>query len=156
MATRAHTPAERPMSPSHGGDSTRRARVRDADLHSVLSRKRRIQDSNLNQFSVNKEKLRIYDTATDVILSYFRRRSALQLPDEVLVPLFGELTARSLKKGFPVHLHFEELEFFNSTTISSVIQCILAMRDKGVRTMIRYDGRQKWQKLFFEPLATVR
>jgi hypothetical protein len=110
----------------------------------------------VNPFSVNKETLRIDVTATDVIRAYFRGRSALRLPDEVLVPLFDELTARALKTGFPVHLHFEELEFFNSTTISSIIQCILAMRDKGVRTMIRYDGRQKWQKLFFEPLGMVR
>lgn len=110
----------------------------------------------MNPFSVNKETLRIDVTATDVIRAYFRGRSALRLPDEVLVPLFDELTVRALKTGFPVHLHFEELEFFNSTTISSMIQCILAMRDKGVRTMIRYDGRQKWQKLFFEPLGMVR
>jgi hypothetical protein len=30
------------------------------------------------------------------------------------------------------------------------------MRDKGVRTMIRYDGRQKWQQVFFEGLAMLR
>lgn len=110
----------------------------------------------VKQFSVNKEALRVDVTSTDVIRAYFRGRSALQQPDDVFVPLFDELTADALKTRFPVHLHFEELEFFNSATISSAIQCILAMKGKGVRTMIRYDGRQKWQKLFFEPLTMLR
>jgi hypothetical protein len=121
------------------------------------SAERRNNDSaHVNQLNLKKEGPRVDVTYTDVIRAYFRGRSALQQPDDVFVPLFDELTADALKKGLPVHLHFEELEFFNSATISSVIQCILAMKDKGVRTMLRYDGRQKWQKLFFEPLAMLR
>ena len=119
---------------------------------------RRVGEENAKptRFSVNKEALRIDVASSDVIRAYFRGRSAFQQPDEVFIPLFDEITAGALKKGFSVHLHFEELEFFNSASISSVIQCILAMQDKGVRTMIRYDGRQKWQKLFFEPLGMLR
>jgi hypothetical protein len=110
----------------------------------------------VNQFSVNKEGLRIDVTCTDIIRAYFRGRSALQQPESVLVPLFDRLIADAREKGLHVHLHFEELEFFNSSTISSLLRCILAMRDKGVRTMIRYDGRQKWQQAFFEGLAMLR
>jgi hypothetical protein len=110
----------------------------------------------VKQFSVNKETLRVDVTCTTIIRAYFRGRSALQKPEAVLVPLFDTLIADALKGGFHVHLHFEELEFFNSSTISVLIQNILAMRDKGVRTMIRYDGRHKWQKVFFEGLAMLR
>jgi hypothetical protein len=110
----------------------------------------------VNQFSVNKEALRIDVTSTSLIRAYFRGRSALEQADTVFVPLFDKLIADARQKGFHVHLHFEELEFFNSSTISSLLRCILAMRDKGVRTMIRYDGRQKWQQAFFEGLAMLR
>lgn len=110
----------------------------------------------MKQFSVNKETLRIEVTYTSLIRAYFRGRSALQQPEVVIVPLFDTLVADACEKGIHVHLHFEELEFFNSATISTLIRCILAMRDKGVRTMIRYDGRQKWQQVFFEGLAMLR
>lgn len=110
----------------------------------------------MKQYSVSKETLRIDVTCTTVIRAHFRGRSALRQPETVLKPLFDTLIADARQKGYHVHLHFEELEFFNSPTISSVMQCIIAMRDKGVRTTVRYDGRQKWQQLFFEGLAMLR
>jgi hypothetical protein len=110
----------------------------------------------VKQFSLNKETLRIDVTCTSLIRAHFRGRSAIQEADTVFVPLFDTLVADARQKGLHVHLHFEELEFFNSSTISSLLRCILAMRDKGVRTMIRYDGRQKWQQAFFEGLAMLR
>lgn len=110
----------------------------------------------MKPYSVTKETLRVDVTCNDIIRAHFRGRSALQQPEAVLVPLFDTLIADARKTGFHVHLHFEELEFFNSSTISSLIQCILGMRDKGVRTLIRYDGRQKWQQVFFEGLAMLR
>jgi hypothetical protein len=86
----------------------------------------------------------------------FLGRSNDRTPETVLVPFFDELTAKALLKGGAVELHFERLEFFNSSTISTVIQCVMAMRERGVRTDISYDGRQKWQKVFFEALGMLR
>ena len=110
----------------------------------------------MKQFSVNQGTLRVEVTCTSLIRAHFRGRSALEQADTVFVPLFDRLIDDARPKGLHVHLHFEELEFFNSSTISSLLRCILAMRDKGVRTMIRYDGRQKWQQAFFEGLAMLR
>ena len=110
----------------------------------------------MKQFSVIQGTLRIDVTCTSLIRAHFRGRSALEQADTVFVPFFDRLIDEARPKVLHVHLHFEELEFFNSSTISSLLRCILAMRDKGVRTMIRYDGRQKWQQAFFEGLAMLR
>ena len=132
-------------------------RLRHIDPHQLPARSAVYGSSpTVNQFSVCKDTLRIDVTCTTVIRAHFRGRSALRQPEAVLKPLFDKLIADARPKGLHVHLHFEELEFFNSPTISSVIKCILAMRDQGVRTTVRYDGRQKWQQLFFEGLAMLR
>jgi len=91
-----------------------------------------------------------------VVRAHFRGRSALRQPETFLVSLFDDLTVRALDLKLPIHLHFEELEFFNSATISCVIRCLLAMRDKGVHTTVHYDAQQKWQKAFFEAIAMLR
>jgi hypothetical protein len=110
----------------------------------------------VNQFSTSKESLRVDVVVAGVIRAHFRGRSALRQPETFLVSLFDDLTTRALDLKVPLHLHFEELEFFNSATISCVIQRLIAVRDKGVQTKVRYDARQKWQKAFFEAVAMLR
>lgn len=86
----------------------------------------------------------------------FLGRSNDRTPESVLIPFFDDLTAKALLKSGVVELHFERLEFFNSSTISTIIQCVMKMRQRGVRAEISYDARQKWQKVFFEALGMLR
>src|SRR5689334_18348741 len=163
--------------PSSRGDTTRgnvceRGGTVAPSLHRYRRRQRtnkRIESPHINgmarppyeletvqPFSVSKDLLRVDVTCTDDIRAHFRGRSVLRDPEVLLVPLFDNLAAGAIKTHFPVQLHFEELEFFNSSTISCIMQCIIGIRDKGVRTVIRYNSRQKWQKVFFDALSMMR
>ena len=52
----------------------------------------------------------------------------------------------------PVELHFEKLDHFNSSTITSIIQLIQDSRARGIKLIIVYDQALKWQKLSFDAL----
>jgi hypothetical protein len=51
-----------------------------------------------------------------------------------------------------LELHFEELDYFNSSTITSLIQLIQEARAKGIPLTYVYDPALRWQKLSFDAL----
>jgi hypothetical protein len=55
-------------------------------------------------------------------------------------------------RKLPIELHFEKLEHFNSSTITSIIQLIQDSRARGVKLVLVYDEALKWQKLSFDAL----
>ena len=52
-----------------------------------------------------------------------------------------------------VEMHFEKLEYFNSATITAIIQMIQDARTKGVRLTLIYDSKLQWQRLSFDALG---
>ncbi len=81
-------------------------------------------------------------------------RSNSRNPCELLAPYFETVLARARAAGCPVEVHFERLEFFNSSTVTAVIQLIRESRAQGTTLSIFFDGSQKWQALTFEALRT--
>ena len=81
-------------------------------------------------------------------------RSNARHPGGALEPYFEAILARARSEGCQVEGHFEHLEFFNSSTISSAIQFIREARAQGTTLAFVYDGDQKWQALTFEALRT--
>ena len=73
-------------------------------------------------------------------------------PDKVLAPLFAGAFERVEKKKAPLELHFESLEHFNSSTITTLIQLIQEARGRGARLVVVFDPQRKWQKLSFDAL----
>lgn len=92
------------------------------------------------------------DEPTSSVLLYWRGKSNERNPSAVLQPYFSKLLVEVLEKGHSLELHFEELEHFNSSTITAIIQLIQDARSKGLRLMIRFDAKLKWQKLSFDAL----
>ena len=86
----------------------------------------------------------------------FRGKSNHREPDAVLRPLFHEVIKNATTNRTPVELHFEKLEFFNSSTITSVIHFIKDLRSRQIATQVTYDATHKWQKVFFDALGMLQ
>jgi hypothetical protein len=75
-------------------------------------------------------------------------------PAKILAPFFAEVAKRAAALGGKpaVEMHFEALEHFNSSTITSLIQFIQTSRSRGLSLIIVFDAAQKWQRLSFDAL----
>jgi hypothetical protein len=73
-------------------------------------------------------------------------------PGEALAPYFREILTAVNARRVPLELHFEKLEHFNSSTITSIIQLIQDSRARAVKLVLVYDQALKWQKLSFDAL----
>jgi hypothetical protein len=82
----------------------------------------------------------------------FRGRSSDRHPENVLGPYFATALASAAAHEGALELHFEELDYFNSSTITSLIQLIQEARAQGVKLTYVYDPALRWQKLSFDAL----
>ena len=73
-------------------------------------------------------------------------------PGKILGPYFGKMLERAAAEGFPLELHFETLDYLNSSTIAAIIQMIQDSRARGVKLAIVFDPSRRWQKLSFDAL----
>lgn len=79
-------------------------------------------------------------------------RSASREAGKILAPLFDRILLEARAAPRAVLLHFEALEYFNSSTIAALVQFIRAVNEAGVELTIVYDGAQRWQAMSFEAL----
>ena len=98
------------------------------------------------------EEMPIIDGAASSIRLLWKGKSNNRNPGEVLAPYFRQLLATASARKVPVELHFEKIEHFNSSTITSIIQLIRDSRERSVRLVLVYNQALKWQKLSFDAL----
>src|ERR1041384_3489560 len=92
------------------------------------------------------------DEASSAVRLLWRGKSNNRHPGEALAPYFSEVLATADTRRVPLELHFEKLEHFNSSTITSIIQLIQDSRARAVKLVLVYDQALKWQKLSFDAL----
>lgn len=80
----------------------------------------------------------------------FSGRSSARDPSLELLPYFEMLFRRVA--GDALEVHFEDLAYFNSSTIAALIRIINMANTQKVRLTVLYDGKQRWQRLSFEGL----
>ena len=90
--------------------------------------------------------------AADVLRVRLSGRSASREAGKTLAPLFDRILAEASAESRTLALHFERLEYFNSSTIAAVVQFIRAAQERGVTLTIVYDGKQRWQAMSFDAL----
>ncbi|HEY6176080.1 MAG TPA: hypothetical protein VIX73_16615 [Kofleriaceae bacterium] len=90
--------------------------------------------------------------ASTAVQLLWKGKSNNRHPGEALAPYFREVLATAAMRKLPIELHFEKLEHFNSSTITSIIQLIQDSRARGVKLVLVYDEALKWQKLSFDAL----
>jgi hypothetical protein len=79
-------------------------------------------------------------------------KSASREAGKVLAPLFDEALAAAKAESRTLAFHFEQLEYFNSSTIAALVQFIRATQEARVSLEVVYDARQKWQAMSFDAL----
>jgi hypothetical protein len=82
----------------------------------------------------------------------FAGKSASREAGRVLAPVFDEALALASVERRTIELHFERLEYFNSSTIAALVQFIRAAQRAHLPLTVVYDGRQKWQTMSFDAL----
>jgi len=104
------------------------------------------------------EQLVIGDLRIDVrerpgtITLEWRGKSNDRYPKKALGPFFENLFVEAQEKKADVEMHFEGLDYLNSSTISTLVGVIRDLRDKKIKLSISFDNQQKWQKLCFDAL----
>jgi hypothetical protein len=93
------------------------------------------------------------ESAPDVLRLDWRGKSNHRQPDTVLSPFFAEITGKAVSSQKALEMHFEKLEFFNSSTITAIIQYVKELRDRRVKLTVSFDARHRWQKIFFDALC---
>ena len=83
---------------------------------------------------------------------FFSGKSNSRHPALVLGPLWSQVLGVARQGEKSIELDFVQLEHFNSSTISALVQFINEALAAGVKLRIRYDGKLKWQVLSFEAL----
>lgn len=73
-------------------------------------------------------------------------------PGKLLLPYFDRVLNQALAENGAVQMHFEKLEYFNSSTIAALIQMINAAQEKKVKLELTYDAKLRWQTLSFDAL----
>ena len=82
----------------------------------------------------------------------WKGRSNERQPGKLLAPYFEALIHEAGARRLPLEMHFEELEHFNSSTITALIGLIQRARRDGVKLVLVYDQGLKWQRLSFDAL----
>ena len=73
-------------------------------------------------------------------------------PGKIFQPFFARILDVAGERGAAIEMHFQQLEHFNSSTITAIIQLIQEARSKGIKLVILFDASLKWQKLSFDAL----
>lgn len=85
----------------------------------------------------------------------WRGRSNERQPSLFLRPFFDRIARQAQELGVGIELHFERLEYFNSSTITAIIQLIQSLRAQRLKVGVIYDGRVRAQKMSFEALRPL-
>ena len=92
------------------------------------------------------------DSAGSVLALTWLGRSSDRVPSTILEPFFANVLSAAQTHQWSVVMHFEQMEYFNSSTITAIIALIQDARNQGVRLTLTYQGSLKWQRLSFDAL----
>ena len=96
--------------------------------------------------------IELAEDSSEAIRCTWRGRSNDRNPHAFLSPYFAELISAAGETSVPIEMHFQHLEHFNSSTITSLIRLIQDARAEKIRLVIVYDQALKWQRLSFDAL----
>jgi hypothetical protein len=93
------------------------------------------------------------DGPTGPIRVAWKGRSVERTPAQSIGPYFRDVLGEASSRGAPVEIHFEQLEHFNSSTITAIVQII--QQAKGVPLTIVYDDKVEAQQVTFRGLHVL-
>ena len=90
--------------------------------------------------------------AAQTIRLDWKGRSNARRPDEVLNPFLAEVLEQARASLARIDMHFETLEYLNSSTVAVLVQFLHRARAGNVPLCFSYSSSVRWQKLSFEAL----
>lgn len=106
----------------------------------------------MENLAFNDLTIEVGESASGKIRLDWKGKSNDRQPRKILDPFFAKISDMAKEMQTAIEMHFEELEYFNSSTITAIIQLIQDLRNKQVPLVIIYDQTMKWQKLSFNAL----
>lgn len=82
----------------------------------------------------------------------WRGKSSDRMASKLLAPFLATAIDRARTESVPLELHFEGLDYLNSSTVTAIIQAVQRARNKSVRLSVVFDPRLRWQRLTFDAL----
>ena len=82
----------------------------------------------------------------------WRGKSNDRAPGKILEPYFIDALDAAARTSGAIEMRFEEIDHFNSSTITAVIRMIEEARRRNVRLCLTYSQSRKWQRVSFEAL----
>jgi hypothetical protein len=79
-------------------------------------------------------------------------RSNSRNPGKVLDPYLVNLVGLASDDERSVEMHFEDLHYLNSSTVSSLIRFIREAKAKDLVVRLVYDPSRAWQRMSFDAL----
>lgn len=101
----------------------------------------------------------VIDVARDetaVVRLDWKGKSNAREPAKVLAPFFDSVLDEAATGKHTVEMHFEDIDHFNSSTITAIIQLIQRARKTETPLVIVFDPGLKWQKLSFDALKVFQ
>jgi hypothetical protein len=95
-------------------------------------------------------------TETEGIVVQWLGRSDARNPDEIVSPYLNSAMIRALSLRVPLVHDFAQLQFFNSSTIATLLRHFREVGERRVTLHVRYAAAQRWQRAFFAGLETTR
>jgi hypothetical protein len=83
---------------------------------------------------------------------FWNGKSTERDPSKLLMPFYERVLKSASEKKTPLEMHFEQLEHFNSSTVTTLIQLIQEARKRGVKLVLVFKEALRWQKLSFDAL----
>lgn len=90
--------------------------------------------------------------APNVIRLDWFGRSDARRPNEILQPYLATVLDEARDTRAAVEMHFEAMDFFNSSTVSVLVQFLQVARVHRIPLRYSYRAEVRWQKLCFEAL----
>ena len=77
-------------------------------------------------------------------------------PEALLSPYLGAAAVRAMSLRMLLIHDFTKLQFFNSSTLSTLIRHLRDLETREVQVHVRYARTQRWQRTFFDALGVSR
>ena len=107
----------------------------------------------MENFSAGTLKIEVVELAPpEPIRLVWSGRSTDRNPVKLFGPYLTAVVAQAEARCIAVDMHFERLDYFNSSTISAILMTIQEAKRRKVKLILTFDARLKWQAVNFDTL----
>ena len=97
----------------------------------------------------------VEEPSPDRIVLRWKGASNTRDPGSALKVFFDIVFAEASGRKAAVEMHFEDLSFFNSSTVSALLRVVAEAGRLSLPMILHYDGSLRWQSHNFEGIKAL-